>query len=94
MKFKYVEKMTEKEIDEKFSTIWLDKGEEFTYVESKQYCDDHDIKKQLVQMFTPKQNGVVKRHIWTIIEHAQNMIVGCKLLNYLWSETINIQWTF
>jgi len=77
--------MTKKKIGKKISTPWLDKGEKFTYVESKQCCDNHDIKKQLVQMFTPKQNGVVKRSIWTIIEHAQNMIVGCKLLNYLWS---------
>jgi len=55
--------MTEKKIGKKISTSWLDKGEEFTYVESKNYCDNHDIKKQLVQMFTPKQNGVVKRGI-------------------------------
>jgi hypothetical protein len=55
--------MMERKIGEKINTPWLDKGEEFTYVESKQCCDNHDIKKQLVQIFTPKQNGVVKRHI-------------------------------
>jgi hypothetical protein len=55
--------MREKKIGEKISTSRLDKGEEFTYVESKNYCDNHDIKKKLVQMFKPKQNGVVKRGI-------------------------------
>ena len=56
----------------------------------KSYCDEVGIKHKVSATYTPQQNSVVERKIWTLITLARTMLNEYNTPQDLWVEAINI----
>ncbi|CAL8152332.1 unnamed protein product [Prunus armeniaca] len=69
--FKKFKSMTELQSGHKVKCLRSDRGGEFLSSEFVQFCEDHDIQRQLTMAYTPQQNGVVERKNKTVVEMAK-----------------------
>jgi transposase InsO family protein len=59
--------MIENESNHKIQWLTTDRGGEYTSTTFNEFCDIHDIKRQLTAGYTPQQNRVSKRKNRTIM---------------------------
>nr|GFA82824.1 retrovirus-related Pol polyprotein from transposon TNT 1-94 [Tanacetum cinerariifolium] len=68
--------------------IRTDNGTEFKNQVLKFYFDSVGISHQMSYVQTPKQNGVVERRNWTLVEAARTMLIFSRAPLFLWAEAI------
>ncbi|GAA0150002.1 hypothetical protein LIER_37045 [Lithospermum erythrorhizon] len=69
-----------------------DRGGEYVSGEFSAYCNEHGIKRQLKNPYTPYQNGVVERRTKTMMNMVRAMLSAKNMPKTLWPEAVN--WTF
>nr|GEZ91442.1 hypothetical protein [Tanacetum cinerariifolium] len=68
--------------------IRTDNGTEFKNQMLKEYFDTIGISHQMSSVRTPKQNEVVERRNWTLVEAARTMLIFSRASLFLWAEAI------
>jgi hypothetical protein len=56
------------------------------------YLDKEGIKHEFSSLYTPQQNGVVKRKNMTLIEMARTMLDEYKTSDRFWAKAANTTW--
>ncbi len=59
-KFRYFKRIVEKNISVMITCLKMDYGGEFAPIEFNEFCERHDIMKQLTQAKMPHKNGIVQ----------------------------------
>lgn len=67
-----------------------DNGGEYLSDEFQNVCDTHSIKRELIVLRNPTQNGVTERMNCTIQEKIQSMLSHAHLLDGFWAEALMI----
>ncbi len=88
-KFKNFKSMIE-DGENKIKMLRTDQGGEFLSNLVNSFCEQNGIRKQLVIVETPHQNGLAKWKNRAILEQARNMAIKSDCLAYLWREAVNI----
>lgn len=65
--FKRFKSRVEKEVGKYICCLRTDRGGEFTSNSFNQFCEEHEIRRQLTATYTPQQNGVAERRNRTIM---------------------------
>jgi hypothetical protein len=73
-KFKIFKALTETQIGKRLKEVRSDRGGEFMSRDFKEFCDEHEIKREYTIPRTPQQNGVVERQNRTVQEMARSMM--------------------
>jgi transposase InsO family protein len=77
------------EFELKVKKIRSNNGSEFKNLQVEEYLEEEGIKHEFSAPYTPKQNGVVERKNWTLINKARTMLGEYKTLEQFWSEVMN-----
>jgi hypothetical protein len=88
-KFNIFRQLVENEVKEKMGTLGTNNGGEFTSNEFKTYCTDNGIRRHLINVYTPQQNGVVERMNHTLLGIARSMLTFKRLSHTYWAEAIH-----
>ncbi|KAE8721974.1 hypothetical protein F3Y22_tig00014728pilonHSYRG00066 [Hibiscus syriacus] len=64
------------------------RGGEFVSHEFNNFYQEHDIRRELIALYTPEQNGVAERKNRTVVEIARSMFKVKGLSNQLWEEVV------
>jgi len=78
-KFNEYKVMVEHQTWHKLKCLRFDNGGKFMFGQFNQFCIEHGILKQFTILYTPKQNGVVERSNYTLIESVRNMFFSVRL---------------
>eukprot|EP00253_Pinus_taeda_P009285 PITA_09285 len=87
--FKELKEAIENQTGKNIKVFRSDNGEEYTSNEFIEFCKQDGTKKENIVPYNPKQNGVVERKNWFIMEVSQAMLKDQNLLNFLWGEATN-----
>ncbi|GJU81425.1 retrovirus-related pol polyprotein from transposon TNT 1-94 [Tanacetum coccineum] len=68
--------------------IRTDNGTEFVNQILREYYDKVDISHETFVARSPRQNGVIKRRNYTLIEAARTMLIYAKALLFLWAKAV------
>lgn len=77
--FKKFWMLVENESEEKVKVFRTDRGGKFTSAEFKKYCEGAGIDRHYTTPYTPKQNGVLERRNWTVVEMARSYLKEMKM---------------
>ena len=87
-KFKKFKSLVEQESGLKIQTFRTDRGGEFVSQDFDSFCDTHGINGHLTALYTPQQNGVVRKRNRTLMGMARSIMKHMHVPNYLWGEAI------
>ncbi len=65
--------MVEAQTWHKLKCFRFDNGGEFMFGQFNQFSIENENLKQFIVLYTPKQNGVVERSTYTLVESVRNM---------------------
>jgi transposase InsO family protein len=82
-------KRAQNEFDGKIKKIISDNGTKFKNTQVEDYLNEEGIKHEFLALYTPQQNGVVKRKNMTLIEMATTMLDEYKTSDRFWAEAVN-----
>jgi len=86
--FKKFARRAQNEFKVKIKKVRSDNGTEFKNTNTEAFLDEEGIKHEF--LYTPQQNGVVKRKNWTLIEAARAMLDEYKISEKdYWAEVVN-----
>lgn len=77
--FKCFKKLFENEIGLSIKCLRTDRGGEFNSENFSEFCEQHDIKRQLAIAYTPQQNGVTERKNQTVMNTVRSMLSEKKM---------------
>ena len=89
-KFKLYKAEVENQIDKRIKIIRSDRGGEYFSNEFDAFCEEHRIIHQNSTIFTPQQNGLIKRKNRIFTDMINSMLLNAKLPNNLWGEALLI----
>ena len=72
----------------KIKKVCSDNGTEFKNANVDTFLDEEEISHEFSATYTPKQNGVVERKNWTLIEMARTMLDEYKTPKHFWAEAV------
>ncbi|XP_039135767.1 uncharacterized protein LOC120273196 [Dioscorea cayenensis subsp. rotundata] len=87
--FKMYKIMAEKQLKRSIKVLRTDRGGEFTSREFQLFCEENDVKCQLIAPHTPQQNGVVEQKNRTVVEMAHCMLMEKSVPTNLWGEAVS-----
>ncbi|GAA0154298.1 hypothetical protein LIER_12323 [Lithospermum erythrorhizon] len=90
--FKIFKALVEKESGKNIKCLRTDRGGEYLSSDFNAYCNEHGIKRQLTNPYTPQQNGVAERRNRTVMNMVRAMLSAKNMPKTLWPEAVN--WTF
>ncbi|GAA0147366.1 hypothetical protein LIER_07086 [Lithospermum erythrorhizon] len=90
--FKIFKALVEKEPGKNIKYLRTDRGGEYLSSDFNAYCNEHGIKRQLTNPYTPQQNGVAERRNRTVMNMVRAMLSAKNMPKTLWPEDVN--WTF
>ena len=80
--------LTKKECGHYVKVIRSNRGGEYTFNKFVNFCSQNGIKKEIIDSYTPQQNGVAKRKKMTIVEMARSLVKTNELPTEYWQEAI------
>ena len=86
--FKKFKILVEKESDYSIKSLRTYREGEFCSNDFNEFCEDHGIKRLLMMLRSPQQNGVVERKN-RIINMARNILETKKMPKKFWNEAID-----
>ncbi|GAU16794.1 hypothetical protein TSUD_200370 [Trifolium subterraneum] len=86
--FKKFKSLVEKETGEGIGCLRTYRGE-FNSTEFKEFCEENDIKRQLIAAYTPQPNGVAERKNRTVMDMVRSMMAGKDIPKEFWPEAVN-----
>jgi isoleucyl-tRNA synthetase len=78
-KLKVFKTLVENQIEKKIKMIWCDGGGELNFKNFNVFCKENGIVKWTTTPYTLKQNGVIERKNWTLVENVWCMLQHMKL---------------
>ena len=81
--------MVEKEFGKKFKSLWSAKCGEYVSNEFKKLYAAEGIKRELMELHNPQQNGVDERKNISIVGEAREILHDQGLPLHLWAEACN-----
>ncbi|XP_058110887.1 uncharacterized protein LOC131253765 [Magnolia sinica] len=87
--FKSYKVMVEKEAGCSIQVLRTDRGGEYNSYKFTNFCEEHDIKRQLTTPFTPQQNGVCERKNRTIMNMVRSLLTKGEIPKKIWPEAVN-----
>jgi transposase InsO family protein len=89
--FKLFKNHVEKETGLCIYSLRTDRGGEFLSQEFANFCNEHNIRRQLIVAYSPQQNRVSERKNRTIMNMVRSMLSAKKIPKRFWLEVVN--WT-
>jgi transposase InsO family protein len=87
-RFQEFKALVENQTGKKIKVLRPNNGEEYTSKEFEGFCKER-IRRELIILYNPQQNGVVERKNQSIIGVAKAMIHDQDLPMFLWAEACN-----
>ncbi|GJR65954.1 retrovirus-related pol polyprotein from transposon TNT 1-94 [Tanacetum coccineum] len=87
--FKKFKAMFEKEKGLKIKSMRSDRGGEFLSKEFNKFCEDNGIRRFLMALYSPQQNGVVERKNRTILNMVRSMLKSKNMPKDFWAEAVD-----
>lgn len=81
--------MIQKETREEILYLRIGRGVEFYSHEFKFLCEEKEIKRQLIEIYAPRQNGVAERKNKTLMNMVRSMLARRRIPKMFWPETVN-----
>ena len=78
----------EKESGYTLKAVRSDHGSEFTSHGFVDFCSEFGIRRELANVGTPSENGVVERKNQTVVEMARTLLEHRSLPRFLWAESV------
>jgi hypothetical protein len=76
-------------MERKIKTLKSNNGGEYTSKAFKDFCAGVGIKRELIVLYNPQQNGVAERKNMAIVGVAKEMLYDQDLPKFLWEEACN-----
>lgn len=86
--FKFFKVVVEKEAGTPIQLLRSDRGGEFNSQEFINFCEEHEIQKQLTAAYTPQQNGVSERKNHTILNMVWSILTRSGIQKGFWPEAV------
>lgn len=86
--FKQFKALAENEAEMSIKILRSDRGGEYNSREFVDFCETHEIRKQLTTAYTPQQNGVSERKNRTIMNMVRTMLKMSGMPNFFWPEAV------
>ncbi|KAA3479439.1 Retrovirus-related Pol polyprotein from transposon TNT 1-94 [Gossypium australe] len=87
--FKAFKAIVEKEVECPIQVLRTDRGGEYNSHEFTDFCNTHEIKRQLTATYTPQQNGVCERKNRTIMNMVRSLLAMSRVPKSFWPEAVN-----
>ena len=81
--------LVENQTGRKIRVLISNNGGEYTSKEFDGFCIQEGIRRQLIVLYTPEQNGVIERKNRSIVGVARAMLHDQSLSFFLWAEACN-----
>lgn len=86
--FKIFKSLVENEPGRRIKCLRTDRGGEYLSSDFKDFCNEHGIRRQLTNPYTPQQNGVAERRNRTIMNMVRSMLISKNMPKMLWTEAV------
>lgn len=70
----------------------IDCGGEYLSVEFFAFCTENGIKRQMINAYTPQQNGVAERRNRTVMNMVRSIMLAKNMPKTFWAEAVH--WIF
>jgi hypothetical protein len=90
--FRIFKEMVENETNLKIKCLRSDNGGEFTSKVFMEFCEERGIKRKLIAIRTPQQNGVVERKNGTVQKMVRTMLKESNLGDIFWVTALKPRW--
>ena len=87
-KFREWRAIAERESGHRVKTLRTDNRGEYTSMEFKEYLKAEGVRHELRIPKTHEQNGVAERTNMTLVEAVRSMLIGAKLPQKVWTESL------
>lgn len=87
--FRRFKARVEKEKKQYIQCLRTDRGGEYTSTEFVDLCERDGIKRELIAVYTPHQNGVSERRNRTIMNMVRSLLVNKNMPKNFWPEAVN-----
>ena len=85
----HLKRMVEKKTSLLIKCLQTNRRDKFTSLEFNKFCEQNDIKRQLITTYTLQQNNVSERKNRTIMNMIRAMLFEKKIPKTLWVKAVN-----